>query len=166
MGGGRLGGSVAIVTGASEGIAEAIAKTLAREGASVALVSRSLARTSRVAEEIAHEGGTALPLEADVRRVADVRTMVDAVINRWRKVDILVNGVGGFRGKAPIEGISEEQWDEVLTLNIKTAFLCAQAVVPSMKERRSGRIINVGSQTGSAPNPQNDSFLPYGTAKA
>ena len=163
---GRLAGSTAIVTGASEGIAEAIAKTLAREGAQVALVSRSLSRTQRVADDIAKAGGTALALEADVTRGADVRAMAGAVLERWGQVDVLVNGVGGFRGKAVIDDITEAQWDEVITLNMKTAFLCAQAVAASMKARRSGRIINIGSQAGGAPNPHTESFLPYGTAKA
>lgn len=163
---GRLAGTSAIVTGASEGIAETIARTLAREGASVALVSRSRARTQRVAEAINASGGIAAALEADVTRSADVRRMVSAVAERWGDIDILVNGVGGFRGKAVIEDISEAQWDEVITVNLKSAFLCAQAVAAGMKERRRGCIINIGSQTGSGPNPHSDSYLPYGTAKA
>ena len=166
MGAGRLAGSVAIVTGASDGIAESIARTLAREGASVALVSRSLARTERVAREIEAGGGTALGLEADVRRAQDVRNMVKAVLDRFGKVDTLVNGVGGFSGKSGIEDISEAQWDDVIELNMKTAFLCAQAVAGPMKAQRSGRIVNIGSQAASGPNAHADSFLPYGTAKS
>lgn len=163
---GRLSGSTAIVTGASEGIAEAIAKALAREGAAVALVSRSLERTKRVALEIEAAGGSALPLEADVRRAPAVDDMVAAVLRHWGKVDILVNGVGGFTGKSSIENITEGEWDAVLTLNVKTAFLCARAVATTMKDKRHGRIINIGSQAGNGPNPHNDSFLPYGTAKS
>ena len=163
---GRIAGAIAIVTGASEGIAEAIAKTLAREGASVALVSRSLARVQRVAGEIEAAGGVALPLQANVAVADDVRTIVKAVVERWGRIDVLVNGVGGFRGKAAIEDITEAQWDEVMTVNMKTAFLCAQAVTATMKAQGSGRIINIGSQAGSAPNPLADSFLPYGAAKA
>ena len=163
---GRLAGSVAIVTGASDGIAETIAKTLAREGASVAVVSRNLARTQRVAGEIESAGGSALALQADVARVQDVRDMTKAVLERFGKIDILVNGVGGFSGKAAIEDITEAQWDEVMDRNMKTAFLCAQAVVAPMKAQGSGRIVNIGSQAGSAPNPHGDSFLPYGAAKA
>jgi 3-oxoacyl-[acyl-carrier protein] reductase len=163
---GRLHGSTAIVTGASEGIAEAIAKTLAREGAAVAVVSRRLERTQRVAGEIERAGGSALALEADVTQADDVRHMVQAVIERWGTVDILVNGVGGFSGKAAIEGISEAQWDSVIELNMKSAFLCAQAVAAPMKEQRRGRIINIGSQAASAPNPHVESYLPYAAAKA
>src|SRR6476660_10345198 len=95
---GKLAGAIAIVTGASEGIAETIARTLAREGASVALVSRSLPRVQRIADDIEAGGGTALALQADVTRSQDVRVMVDAVLARWDHVDILVNGVGGFSG--------------------------------------------------------------------
>jgi 3-oxoacyl-[acyl-carrier protein] reductase len=154
------------VTGASDGIAESIARTLAREGASVAIVSRSLDRTQHVARQIEADGGTAVALQADVKRAEDVRDMVKAVLERFGKVDILVNGVGGFKGKAGIEEISEAQWDDVIELNMKTAFLCAQAVAGPMKAQRSGRIVNIGSQAGSGPNAHADSFLPYGAAKA
>jgi 3-oxoacyl-[acyl-carrier protein] reductase len=166
VGGERLAGSIAIVTGASEGIAEAIARALAREGAAVALVSRSLARTQRVAAAVEGAGGTALALQADVTNAAEVANVVAAVLEKWGRVDVLVNGVGGFHGKASIDEITEEQWDEVITLNMKTAFLCARAVARPMKEKGSGRIINIGSQAGSAPSPHADSFLPYGAAKA
>lgn len=163
---GKVAGSIAIVTGASDGIAEAIARALAREGASVGVVSRNLERTQRVAREIEADGGNALALRADVTRVKDVREMVKSVLDLWGRLDVLVNGVGGFHGKASIEDITEEQWDEVMTLNMKSAFLCAQAVAATMKAQGSGRIINIGSQAGIAPNPHGDSFLPYGAAKA
>ena len=166
MGSGSLDERVAIVTGASEGIAEAIARVLAREGACVALVSRKLARTQRVAEEIEAAGGTSLALEGDVTQAADVERAVNAVLDEWGRVDILVNGVGGFHGKATIEDISEEQWDEVMARNMKSAFLCAREVVPMMKKQGAGRIINIGSQAGTTPNPHSESFVPYGAAKA
>jgi 3-oxoacyl-[acyl-carrier protein] reductase len=163
---GVLDERVAIVTGASEGIAEAIARVLAREGACVALVSRTLARTQRVADEIEAAGGKALALQADVTIGVDVARAVDAVIDEWGHVDILVNGVGGFHGKAEIEDISEEQWDEVMARNMKSAFLCAREVVPAMKKQGGGRIVNIGSQAGTTPNPHSNSFIPYGAAKA
>jgi 3-oxoacyl-[acyl-carrier protein] reductase len=164
--GGKLAGSIAIVTGASEGISEVIARTLAREGASVALVSRSLSRVQRVAGEIEAGGGTAIALQADVTRSEDVRAMVQAVLDRWKTVDILVNGVGGFSGHGSIVETSEEDWDQVIALNMKTAFLCAQAVAKPMMEQRNGRIINIGSQAASAPSPHASSFLPNAAAKA
>jgi 3-oxoacyl-[acyl-carrier protein] reductase len=162
----RLSGSTAIVTGASEGIAEAIARTLAREGASVALVSRTLSRVQRVAADIEAAGGSALAVQADVTRAQDVRELVETMLGRWGGIDILVNGVGGFRGHGSILEMSESDWDEVITLNMKTAFLCAQAVAASMMEKHHGRIINIGSQAATAPSPGSNSFLPYAAAKA
>jgi NAD(P)-dependent dehydrogenase (short-subunit alcohol dehydrogenase family) len=74
--------------------------------------------------------------------------------------------VGGFRGHGSILETSESEWDEVITLNMKTAFLCAQAVAGSMMEKHHGRIINIGSQAATAPSPGSNSFLPYAAAKA
>jgi 3-oxoacyl-[acyl-carrier protein] reductase len=163
---GKLTGATAIVTGASEGIAEAIARTLASDGASIAVVSRNLERTRQVAGDIEAAGGTALAVQADVTRAQDVRDMVKTVLENWGAVDILVNGVGGFSGHGSILEMTEEDWDDVITLNMKTAFLCAQAVAAPMIEKRKGRIINIGSQAASAPNPHANSFLPYAAAKA
>src|SRR5918992_1378444 len=103
---GRVDGSIAIVTGASGGIAEAIARTLAREGAAVAVVSRDLARTQRVARDIEAGGGRALAVAADVTREEHVRSMLAAVLDAFGRIDILVNGVGGFSSKASIEEIT------------------------------------------------------------
>src|SRR5918992_1062468 len=145
---GRVDGSIAIVTGASGGIAEAIARTLAREGAAVAVVSRDLARTQRVARDIEAGGGR----------------MLAAVLDAFGRVDILVNGVGGFSGKASIEEITAAEWNEVLALNMTSAFLCARAVTASMKQQRSGRIINIGSQAGAPPHPPGGSFFSFRAA--
>src|SRR5688572_25475132 len=104
--GGRLSGAVAVVTGASAGIGEAIARTFAREGASVAIVARDPVETRRVATEIEAAGGAALAVPADVTRAADVNAMVEAVLKRWAGIDILVNGVGGWVKLAPVTDIS------------------------------------------------------------
>ena len=163
---GRLAGLTAIVTGASQGIAEAIAKSFAREGAAVAIASTNLSEALRVAKEIEAAGGAVLALHTDVTRADQVAAMVKAVLARWGTVDILVNGVGGFHGMEPITEITEEQWDHVINLNMKSAFLCAKAVAPIMMEKKKGRIINIASQGGIGPNPHAPSYLPYGAAKA
>lgn len=167
MGGtGRLSGSVAIVTAAGQGLGEAIAKIFAREGASVAVTDINLAEARRVGTEIEAERGSALVLQADVTRAQEVKGMVKAVLDRWGTVDILVNAAGGFHQFAPITEITEEEWDRVITVNLKTTFLCSQAVAPVMMEKRKGRIINIASGAGIAPNPHAPSYLPYGAAKA
>jgi len=166
MAGGRLSGATAIVTGASAGISEAIAKTFAREGASVAIASRNLPEAQRVGAEIEAAGGSALVLQADVTQAREVDGMVKAVLDRWGAVDILVNGVGGWQRLAPVTDIAEEEWDRIITLNLKSAFLCVRAVAGIMIKRKKGHIINLGSQSGTGPNPGTDSNLPYACAKA
>lgn len=163
---GRLAGATAIVTGASAGIGEAIAKTFAREGASVAVVSRNLPEAQRVGSEIEAAGGSVLTIQADVTRSPEVDAMVKAVLDKWGTVDILVNCVGGWQHLAPVTDIAEEEWDRIITLNLKSAFLCVRAVTTIMIEKKKGRIINFASQSASAPNPDTNSNIPYACAKA
>jgi NAD(P)-dependent dehydrogenase (short-subunit alcohol dehydrogenase family) len=163
---GRLAGHVAIVTAGGQGIGEAISKTFAREGARVAVVDLNRAEAERVAGEIAKAQGDAVALEVDVTRTAAVEAMVKTVLERWGTVDILVNGAGGFHRLAPITDITDEEWDKVITVNLKSTFLCSRAVAPTMIERKKGRIINIASGSGIAPNPYAATYLPYGAAKA
>lgn len=163
---GRLSGSTAIVTAAGQGIGETIAKTLAREGASVAVADIILPEAERVGADIEAAGGSVLVIRADVTRAQDVTDMVKAVLERWGTIDILVNAAGGFQRFAPIGDISEEEWDRVINLNLKTAFLCSQAVVKTMMDRKKGRIISISSGAGIGPRSHSPSYLPYGAAKA
>ena len=163
---GRLAGSVAIVTAAGQGIGEAIAKTFAREGAAVALVDIALAEAQRVEGEIAAAGGRAQVFRTDVTRSPDVAKMVQDVLGPFGTVDVLVNAAGGFHQLAPITDISDEEWDRVIDLNLKSAFYCSRAVASIMMERKRGRIISIASGAGIAPNPYAPSYLPYGAAKA
>jgi len=163
---GRLNGAVAIVTAAGQGLGEAIARMFASEGAAVAAADINFAEAQRVGREIEGAGGSALALQADVTRAPEVRNMVAKVLDRFRTVDILVNAAGGFHRFAPITEIPEEEWDRVITLNLKTTFLCSQAVAPVMMEKKKGRIINIASGAGIAPNPHAPTYLPYGASKA
>jgi 3-oxoacyl-[acyl-carrier protein] reductase len=154
---GRLAGAVAVVTGASAGIGEITAITLAREGAKVAIVSRTVTELQRVAGLVNAAGGEALVVQADVTRAADVEAMVKAVMNQWGRIDILVNGVGGWQKLSPITDISDEEWDATITLNLKSTFLCVRAVSKIMIAQKRGRIINLASQSGVGPNAGSDS---------
>jgi 3-oxoacyl-[acyl-carrier protein] reductase len=150
MSAGRLAGAVAIVTGASAGIGATTAITFAREGAKVAVVARNQTELQRVAGMIAAAGGEALVVKADVTVTAEVEAMVQAVMARWGRIDILVNGVGGWTRLAPLIDIPDEEWDATLTLNLTSTF----------------RIINMASQSGVGPNSGTGSNIPYACSKA
>jgi 3-oxoacyl-[acyl-carrier protein] reductase len=163
---GRLAESIAIVTAAGQGLGEAIAKAFAGEGAAVAVADINGAKARRVGAEIEAAGGTALVLQTDVTRSNEVTAMVNAVLERWSTIDILVNAAGGFHRLAPITDITDEEWERVIDLNLKSAFFCARAVVPIMMEKKKGRIVSIASGAGIAPNPYAPSYLPYGAGKA
>jgi NAD(P)-dependent dehydrogenase (short-subunit alcohol dehydrogenase family) len=165
-GSGRLQGKVALVTAAGQGLGEAISKIFAAEGASVAVTDINQAEVERVAKEIGAAGGKALALRVDATRSQEAQSMVARVLERWGTVDILLNAAGGFHRFAPITDISEEEWDRVIELNLKTTFLCSQAVAPVMMEKKKGRIISIASGAGIAPNPHAPTYLAYGAAKA
>ncbi len=111
-------------------------------------------------------GGSALAVTADVTRAADVEAMTAAVMDKWGRIDVLVNAVGGWTKLAPITEISEEEWDGTIALNVKSAFLCVRAVSKIMIAQKRGRIINMASQSGVSPNQGTNSNIPYACSKA
>ncbi len=141
-----LAGRIALVTGAGQGLGAAIARRLAEEGASVAVVDLDAELARVVAGSIADTGRTAFPLVVDVTDRQAVEAMVAEISLRAGSPHILVNNVGGFERSKTILDIAEDEWDAVIRLNLKSAYLCARAVLPAMIERRWGRIINLGSQ--------------------
>lgn len=163
---GKLAGETAIVTAAGQGLGEEISKRFAGEGAQVAVVDINEAEAQRVAGEINAGGGAAIAYKCDATKKAEVAAMVEAVLKQWGTVDILVNAAGGFHQFAPVTEIAEEEWDRVINVNLKSAFLCTQAVAKTMMEKRKGRIISISSGAGVGPNPHAPSYLPYGAAKA
>lgn len=142
---GYLDGKVALVTGASRGIGRAVALKFAAEGAKVAVnYLTSEKEAHQVVQEIESRGGEALAVRADVASKADVVAMVERVLKEWGGVDILMNNAG-LALDGPAEHMSEEDWDRVIDVNLKGTFLCTQAVVPSMRERGAGKVINVSA---------------------
>ena len=144
-----LTGKVALVTGASSGIGRATAELLAECGAAVAINYRQNeegAESARAAIEA--KGGRAMAIQADVTRGTEVRQLVSRAAEELGPIDVLVNNAGSLVERLKLLDLTEERWDYVMDLNLKSAFLCAQAVAPSMMERKDGAIINVSSIAG------------------
>ena len=159
----NLTNRVAIVTGAGQGIGEAIAVRLATEGADVAVVDLNLPSAEAVAKRLAGLGRRSIAIHCDVSSAADVTAMRDRVLAEFDKIDILVNNAGIAGKNAPLVEVSEPEWDQVMAVDVKSVFLCAKAVMPHMIERRYGKIVNVASIAGKEGNPN---LVPYSSAKA
>jgi len=141
----NLSGRVALVTGSGRGIGRAIALAMARAGADIVINYKARAAEARDAEaEIAGLGRRVLAVKADVASSAEVERLVDAVRTQLGPIDILVNNAGIARVQA-IEETTERDWDELLAVNLKSCFLVTLAVLPGMRARRWGRIVNLSS---------------------
>lgn len=160
-----LANKVALVTGASSGIGYATALALAEQGAAVAAnYHRNKAGAEKVVEAIIGAGGRGLALPADVTRSSEVRSLIQRVTEQLGPIDILVNNAGSLIERLKILELTEERWDQVMAVNLKSAFLCSQAVAASMTQRQSGAIINVSSIAGR--NGGGPGALHYAAAKA
>jgi 3-oxoacyl-[acyl-carrier protein] reductase len=153
-----LEGKVALVTGASQGIGRACALALGEAGAKVALGARNLERLQEVAAEAERRGWAALPLRLDVANSDSVKAAVDAIMQAWQKIDILVNNAGITRDNLLMR-MKPEDWEEVLQTNLKGAYHCIRAVLPSMVRARYGRIINIVSVVAQAGNPGQANYI-------
>lgn len=142
---GRLEGRVALVTGSARGIGKAVVLKMIEEGASVVATDILDCELSQVLAEFITAGGDVLVHAADVSKAAEVSRLVDHAIQRFGAIDILVNNAGIVR-PAPLEAVSEEDWDKVLSINMKGAFYCTRSTAPFMKEQRYGKIVNIGSR--------------------
>jgi NAD(P)-dependent dehydrogenase (short-subunit alcohol dehydrogenase family) len=141
----RLDGQAALVTGAARGLGRAIALALAHAGADVALGLRDLASGADVADEVERIGRHALPLQMDVTDAGQVGPAIAATVERYGRLDVLVNNVGGGP-EAPADAVTVEDFDLTLDLNVKSAFFASQAAARVMMAQGSGRIVNLSSQ--------------------
>jgi 3-oxoacyl-[acyl-carrier protein] reductase len=160
-------GRVAVVTGSSRGIGRAIALALARGGDAVVVTGRSADQVQRVCEEVDGRGGESLATVGDLTSPDFVDSMVATTLERFGKIDVLVNNVGGTQ-PAPygsLEDYDHQSWWKIIDLNLTSHFLCLRAVLPKMVERRYGRIVSVSSIAGVAGAPFAWS-PPYCAAKA
>jgi len=143
----KLKGKVAIITGGARGIGKAYALRLCAEGA--AIVIADVLDSDPVRKEIEVNGGSALALHTDVSDEASTKEMARQTIDRFGRIDILINNAAIFAnlGKKSFLEISSEEWDEVMGINLKGTFLCCKAVYPQMKKQGKGKIINITSST-------------------
>jgi NAD(P)-dependent dehydrogenase (short-subunit alcohol dehydrogenase family) len=154
----ELDGEVAIVTGAGRGFGREIALRLAREGAAVALVSRNQAELDKVAAEIAAAGGEAFAVAADVTDRAGVERAVTTIQDRLGPVSLLVNNAGLDRPFGPIGHVDPDEWWATLAVHVRAPMLMMGAVLPGMRERGKGRIVNIASMGGRVVEPHMSAY--------
>ncbi len=144
-----VSGKVALVTGASSGIGAASAQVLADLGARVAIGYNSNQEgAEQVRQQILDKGGKAISIQADVRKTGPIHHLVQQTVAEFGPIDILINNAGSLVERLSILEITEERWDEVMDLNLKSVMLCSQIVAPAMIKRKTGSIVNIVSISG------------------
>ena len=159
---GKLSGKTALVTGAARGIGHAIALAYAREGADVAVLDLRKENAEKTAAEISALGVRGIAFGADVGSESDVIFAFNQVLSSFGHIDILVNNAG-IDTTSLVVDMSTDMWDEMMRINLRSIFLCSRQVLPSMLERKYGRIINISSQLAHKGAPQ---MAHYAAAKA
>ena len=155
----RLKDKTAIVTGAGSGFGKGIAMRFAKEGARVGVVDINVEAASEVASQI---GNSAFAMEADVSIDGDVSRMVQEALDRWGQLDILVNNAGTTHRNQPMTEVTEEEYERIFAVNVKSVYLSAKHIVPVMKKQGFGVILNVASTAGVRPRP---GLVWYNTSK-
>ena len=155
----RLKDKTAIVTGAGSGFGKGIAMRFAKEGARVGVIDINAEAAREVASQI---GNSAFAMEADVSIDGDVSRMVQEALDRWGQLDILVNNAGTTHRNQPMTEVTEEEYERIFTVNVKSVYLGARHVVPVMKKQGFGVILNVASTAGVRPRP---GLVWYNTSK-
>jgi NAD(P)-dependent dehydrogenase (short-subunit alcohol dehydrogenase family) len=158
-----LAGTVALVTGASRGLGQAMARALAEAGADLALSARSAVDLERTAELARAHGVRVETFRAELSDAAAIRSMVKAVLDRFGRIDALVNNAGIAGTEKKFLDLEPEDWDAVLSVNLRGAAICAQAVARAMVEQKGGRIVNVASMGAIRPLTR---LAPYCASKA
>ena len=159
---GVLENTIAIVTGGGGGIGGAIVRRFSREGAKVAVVDIDTKTAEAAAAELTAQGADAMATVADVTKKQSVGEMVQSTLDRWGRIDVLVNVAGGAERKLVVE-MTASDWDHVVDMNLKSTFLCSQAALPAMLKQQYGKIVNISSIYGFTGNATRSS---YAAAKA
>ena len=147
----KLKGRVALITGAAQGIGKSVALLLARNGADIVVSDINLEKAEETAKEIESIGSKAMAIKVDVANLKDVERMVGSILEKFGKIDILINNAGITRDKLILR-MTEEDWDAVLNVNLKGTFNCTKTVVRHMAKQRSGKIVSIASVVGEMGN--------------
>ena len=158
---GKLDGKVVLVTGGSRGIGKGIAQGMAAEGASVAVSARPSAALTETERELRESGAAVLAVPADVSDEGQVAALFAAVMERFGRLDVLVNNAGAFDGGA-LDALSLDAWNKVIAVNLTGPFLCTRSAFKIMKAQGGGRIINVSSISAQRVRPNS---APYSASK-
>jgi NAD(P)-dependent dehydrogenase (short-subunit alcohol dehydrogenase family) len=153
----RLRGKVGLVTGGGTGIGKAIALEFAKEGAKVAITGRRLTKLEEVVNEIKKNGGEAIAITGDVSKPSDVDRVVKTAVDRFKRLDILVN-CAGVLFSADLAHHTEKIWDDTIDINLKGSFLCIQRAVPEMLKQGKGKVINISSIAGQIGFPNSVAY--------
>jgi ketoreductase len=151
----RLKGKVALVTGASRGIGEAIARRFAADGARLALAARDEEACRRIGQEIIGQGGEAIALACDVTDVGSIAGAVSAVASQWKRIDVLVNNAG-VGGPTPLSDRDDSRWDTIIATNLTAVFRVTREVLPHLPD--GGRILNMSSVVGRFGVPKDSAY--------
>ena len=158
----KLQDKVAIITGGGRGIGEAIALAFAREGARLAIASRTQTELDQVAARIQEQGGQVQAIRTDVSNRNDVARLIEATLTTYSQIDVLVNAAGVYGPIGPMWDVDIDEWIQAMHINLFGTFMCCHAVLPHMVERRRGRIVNFSGGGATSPLPR---FTAYGVSK-
>jgi len=154
---------VAIVTGGARGIGFAAALELARQGAAIVIADIDAAAGEKACSELGQAGHIAFPLQVDVAQRDSIKRVVGATLKEFDRIDILINNAAIAGRVAPIAEVTDQDWDDVMAIDLKSIYLFCQAVLPAMMQQRSGAIVNMSSIAGKEGTPN---LIPYTVAKA
>jgi NADP-dependent 3-hydroxy acid dehydrogenase YdfG len=157
----NIEGKVVVITGASSGLGEATARLLSAGGANVVLGARRVERLQSLADELTASGGKALAVTTDVTRCDQVKGLVDAAVQAYRRIDVMINNAG-LMPQAPLERLRVDEWDRMIDVNIKGVLYGIAAALPHMQRQKAGHIINVSSVAGHKVGP---GFAVYAATK-
>jgi NAD(P)-dependent dehydrogenase (short-subunit alcohol dehydrogenase family) len=154
----RLEGKIALITGANRGIGRGIAEAFAAEGAALILTARDAALLNETAEALKRSGAEVLVVPADLTEEKQVQEVFCQAMDRFDRLDVLVNNAGTFSGYAPIDEVTVESWDWIMAVNLRGPLLCTREAFKIMKAQRGGRIINIGSIASQRVRPKSAAY--------